>query len=248
LEAVRCPTGYGRHMRGQHEPARQQTHAASSPCLRWWRVFPGEPAQLKVLRHWLADLLPPCDARDDVLTVACELSANAIRQTASGLPDGRFSVEVEWTRGAVRLVVGDGGGPSAPQLIQDPDSENGRGLLMVYGLSTAVTVSGGEEGRYAQADVPWVTNDGPRPQIPGWDEETAADLASLQERFPAAVVWFGQTTRQWWALVVTGGEDRLVVTSSPGELLPVLAAVHSSVPGYGRVGAGRLRAAEQHRS
>lgn len=215
-------------MRGQHEPASQQTHAASFPRLRWWRVFPGQADQLRVLRQWLGDLLPPCDARDDVIAVACELSANAVRHTASGLPGGRFSVEVEWADGVVHLVVADGGGPSEPQLIDDPDGENGRGLLMVHRLSAAIVVSGGQEGRHVQADVPWAANGGPRPHESGWDQGVAADYSSLQDRFPPALIWFGQTTRQWWAMVVIGGEHRLVAAPSPGGLAAALTTVYSS--------------------
>lgn len=231
-------------MRSQHESASQQMHAASSPRLRWWRVFPGQADQLRVLRQWLADLLPPCDARDDVIAVACELSANAVRHTASGLPGGRFSVEAEWAGSMVRLVVADGGAPSAPRVIEDPGSENGRGLLMVYRLSAAVAVSGGEDGRHVQADVPWTANGGLWPHGPGWDQGTAADLSSLQGRFPLAVIWFGQTTRQWWAMAVIGGEDRLAAAASPGELAAVLTAVYPSVPGRGRAAAARPPALE----
>jgi len=232
-------------MRAQHEPAVQQAHTASSPRLRWWCVFPGQADQLRVLRQWLADLLPPCDARHDVIAVASELSANAVRHTASGMPGGRFSVEVEWADSVIRLVVADGGGPSAPQLIDDPDGENGRGLLMVHKLSAAVAVSGGKEGRHVQAEVPWAANGGPRPHDSGWDQGTAADLSSLQDRFSTALIWFGQTTRQWWAMVVTGGEGTLVAASSPGELAAALTAVYSSGPGRGRAAAGRPLAPER---
>jgi hypothetical protein len=47
------------------------------PGVSWRREFPGEGGQLGVLRRWLASLLPPCPARDDVVSVANELSSNA---------------------------------------------------------------------------------------------------------------------------------------------------------------------------
>lgn len=163
-------------MRGHDQPASQQAHTAGFPRLRCRRVLPGQPDQLQVLRHWLADLLPPCDARDMVIAVASELGANAVCHTASRLPGGTFSVEVEWSTAAVTVVVGDGGGPSAPRIIDDPVGEHGRGLQMVYGLSDAVAVSGGEQGRYVRADVPWAANGGPGPRESRWDQQAAADL------------------------------------------------------------------------
>ena len=54
------------------------------PGACWRREFPGEERQLSVLRRWLASLLPPGPARDDVVTVANELGCNAIRHTLSG--------------------------------------------------------------------------------------------------------------------------------------------------------------------
>lgn len=226
-------------MQGQREPVGQQPHAVSSPRLRWRRVFPGQPDQLRVLRHWLADLLPPCDARDMVIAVASELGANAVCHTASRQPGGTFSVEVEWGTEAVTVVVGDGGGRSAPRIIDDPAGENGRGLQMVYGLSAAVAVSGGEQGRYVRADVPWAANGGPAPLKTGWNRQAAADLADLQRRFPAAVIWLGHTTRQWWAMVAADGRDRLVAESSADELAAMLAAVYRAAPARGQVAGAR---------
>lgn len=164
-------------MRGHNQPASQQAHTAGFPRVRWRRIFPGQPDQLRVLRHWLADLLPPCDARDMVIAVASELGANAMCHTASRLAGGTFSVEVEWGAAVVAVVVGDGGGPSVPRIIDDPGGEHGRGLQMVYGLSDAVAVSGGEQGRYVRADVPWAANGGPVPRESGCDQQAAADLA-----------------------------------------------------------------------
>jgi hypothetical protein len=53
------------------------TSSGLAPGSRWRRDFPGEGGQLGVLRRWLASLLPPCPARDDVVSVANELSSNA---------------------------------------------------------------------------------------------------------------------------------------------------------------------------
>jgi two-component sensor histidine kinase len=107
-----------------------------------------------VLREWLRGLLPACTARDDVIAVASELGANAVCHTASGR-GGQFSVEVAWRGSVVSIVVGDGGGPAEPRVIDDPESENGRGLRLVRALSLTVVVTGDERGRFLRADVPW---------------------------------------------------------------------------------------------
>lgn len=124
------------------------------PALRWRRVFPGEARELAALRRFLAVLLPECSARDDVMCVATELSSNALRHTASG-HGGRFAVEIVWDAAAVHLAVSDGGAPSGPRVVDDLRQENGRGLLLVRGLSRSCGVCGDQRGRVVWADVPW---------------------------------------------------------------------------------------------
>ena len=82
------------------------------PGLRWRRVFPGKERQLGLLRRWLAELLPPCEARDDIATVATELGSNTIKHTASGQAGGWFAVEITWHPQAVLIAVADCGGPA----------------------------------------------------------------------------------------------------------------------------------------
>ena len=83
----------------------------SGPALRWRRVFPGQEAELRQVRYWLAELLPDCPARGDVVTVTFELAANAVRHSASGL-GGFFAVELSWLANpaTVRVAVADAGG------------------------------------------------------------------------------------------------------------------------------------------
>src|SRR5450631_1280207 len=104
-----------------------------APPLRWERAFPGDERQIGVLRQWLASLLPPCTAREDVLLVATELGTNAIRHTASG-QGGSFKAEVTWHGPVVRVAVTDAGAPLGPRAIDDPMAESGRGLLVVDSL------------------------------------------------------------------------------------------------------------------
>jgi len=223
-------------MQGPREPDSQRAHADDTAGLRWWRVFPGEGGQIRELRQWLMDLLPRCDARDDVILVANELAANAVCHTASGR-GGQFSVEVTVADGLLRVVVGDGGGPTAPFVIDDPMSERGRGLRLVRELSVGMGVSGGgEQGRFVHAVLEWP---GPFPGEPDESDAQAAHLRALQRQFPQVPVWFGLATRRWWALVATGGEHGLVATASPGELAEVLTAVCRVIPAGGRRGTAR---------
>jgi anti-sigma regulatory factor (Ser/Thr protein kinase) len=127
------------------------------PGMRWRRVVPGEQRQLGVLRRWLESLLPSCDERDDVTTVANELASNAVRHTASG-QGGWVVVEITWYGPVVRVAVADGGGPTVPQVIEDTVAEHGRGLLVVRGLSTRMGACGDESGRLVWADVPWAAD------------------------------------------------------------------------------------------
>jgi anti-sigma regulatory factor (Ser/Thr protein kinase) len=230
-------------MLGQPEPDSQRVHAEDAAALRWWRIFPGEGGQLRELRQWLKDLLPECVTRDDAIVIANELAANAVRHTASGR-GGQFSVQVTVAGGLLRVTVGDSGGPSAPFIISDPMSEHGRGLRLVQELSVGMGVSGGERGRFVHAVLEWT---GPLADEPGGDDGQVAHLRALQGQFPQVPVWFGLATRRWWALVVIGGEHRLVTTGSPGELAEVLIAVCRVIPAGGQAGTARQPAAAPFR-
>jgi Histidine kinase-like ATPase domain len=124
------------------------------PIRQWRRLYPGDRRQLRVLRRWLATLLPACASRDDVVLVAVELATNALKFTSSGR-GGWFGVEIAWCGQVVRVAVADGGAPSGPVLIDDPAGEHGRGLLMVHALSVRTGVTGDHCGRVMWAEVPW---------------------------------------------------------------------------------------------
>lgn len=191
----------------------------SGAGLRWRRVFPGEERQLGLLRRWLELLLPECPARSDVACVATELGTNAVRHTASGR-DGWFAVEITWHRQAVRVAVADGGAPGAPQVLDDPAAEHGRGLLVVRGLSIRTGVCGDHRGRLVWADVPW-DDAGAAESASARDGHESAisdGQAGLASRFAGVPAWFGRATLQWWALA--GGQ--LVTASSAQELACLL--------------------------
>ena len=151
------------------------------PEISWRRVFPGEECQVCVLRRWLASLLPARPELSDLLVVATEMVNNAIRHTASGR-GGRFTVEVTWYPAMVRVAVTDGGAPGGPHLIQDPLSENGRGLRLILGMSARSGVSGDRAGRQVWAEIPWGDGAvaGPAPQTAG--EAVHAGLAERGSR------------------------------------------------------------------
>jgi serine/threonine-protein kinase RsbW len=155
--------------------------------MRWSRVFSGEPAQLRMMRRWIRDLLPPCPALDDLVSVVDELAVNALAHTASG-HGGWFSVEVLLTHDLVRVVVGDQGSPTEPHVIHDLQGEGGRGLLLVSELSIGMGVSGGADGRFVWADLPWAANGGTIPREPRDGPGAPANLRILQPRDAAVAM------------------------------------------------------------
>jgi hypothetical protein len=191
------------------------TSSGLAPGSRWRRDFPGEERQLGVLRRWLASLLPPCLARDDVVSVANELGSNAIVHTLSGR-GGRFAVEVTWYGPLVRVAVADGGAPAGPRIIDDPAGEHGRGLLVVRELSARTGECGDERGRLVWADVPWGDAGAAEPASPQDRYEAAIrdGQARLASRFAGVTAWLGRSTLQWQTL--GGGE--LVAAPSAQEM------------------------------
>jgi hypothetical protein len=149
-------------------PATSQGGASTTGCLApaalppgpelRRRAFPGRASELARLRRWLVRLLPAGPARDDVVTIAAELAANAIQHTASG-QGGIFIVEILLLDGppAVRVTVTDDGAPAGPSWPAQPPGlvSNGFGLYMVRCLAARTGVSGGRLGRRVWAEVTW---------------------------------------------------------------------------------------------
>jgi len=182
---------------------------------RWRRVFPGEERQLSALRRWLTLLLPECEARDNVIAVASELGSNAVKHTLSG-QGGWFAVEITWYLSVVRVAVADCGGQSKPQVIDDPLAENGRGLLLVRGLSLHTGTAGDHRGRLIWSDIAW--DDGGGEPDP-YEAAIHDDRADLARRFAGVPAWFGRSTLQWWALPRGGG---LITAPTAQELAALL--------------------------
>jgi anti-sigma regulatory factor (Ser/Thr protein kinase) len=216
-------------------PAAQAVNA-----LRWRQVLRGEERQLRRLRRWLASVLPDCPARDDVISVATELASNALRHTASG-HGGWFAVEITRYRAAVRVLVADQGGPAEPRVIDDPDGESGRGLLLVSGLSTRTGVAGDQRGRLVWAEVAFDAPDtfGEVSAHDPYETAIRDGQTALARRFRDVPAWFGRSTLAWWAL---SGSGELVATPSVPELASLLDRPRSHVPHAAAAGDGPGRA------
>ncbi|MEC9053317.1 MAG: ATP-binding protein [Actinomycetota bacterium] len=94
-----------------------------------------EPASVAVARHELRDLLQREGVGESVVydatLVLSELVSNAVRH---GRPTSTGHVEVSWSLEPERLVleVADGGRDGAVEAVDaDPDSDHGRGLMIV---------------------------------------------------------------------------------------------------------------------
>jgi two-component sensor histidine kinase len=122
------------------------------------QMFAGEEQQLAHVRRWLASLLPSGTMRDDLASIATELGSNAIRHSASGR-GGTFTVEIIFSTPSVRVAVTDAGSHTEPRVTQDPDAEEGHGLLLVRGLSASMGVTGDRGGRTVWAEVAWPSTD-----------------------------------------------------------------------------------------
>ena len=211
-------------------PALPPRPALPPPVQRWRRVFPGQEAELRHIRSWLAELLPSGPAREDVVTVATELAANAVRHTASGA-HGFFAVELTWQMRpvTVRVAVADSGARTTPHLEPGTDplgpgplgigspgagllstdqlgsgqlSEHGRGLRVVRALAERTGVCGDHRGRLVWAEIRWTSDGAVLPDFPDGYEASLRDIqAVLAARYPEADIWFGRATMQWWALI-----------------------------------------------
>jgi hypothetical protein len=189
-------------------------------------VFSGDKRELGAMRRWLTALLPECPARDDVISVAAELGSNALQHTASGR-GGFFAVEISWHQSVVRVAVADHGSPASPRVIEDPDGENGRGLLLVRALSVRTAFTGDAHGRTVWAEIAW---DGPAPAASQGSEDQSdaairADQAALARSFAGVPSWFGRSTQAWWALARA---DTLVTAPTAFELASLLSRLRDA--------------------
>lgn len=108
-------------------------------------------------------------------------------------------MEITWHEPVVRVAVADRGGPTEPQVIEDPAAEHGRGLLLVHGLSVRTGTCGDRRGRLVWADIRWDGAAPTTPAAPGDPYETVIreGETALARRFAGVPAWFGRSTLQW---------------------------------------------------
>ena len=233
-------------------PAPAWNPPASGPPLCWRRVFPGQETALRQVRHWLAELLPQGQPREDVLTVAAELTANAVQHTASG-GHGFFAVELSWHARppTLRIAVADGGAPTGPELpgitqpsplgagpprpAPLPDRPAGaaaRGRPAARARPGAAAGAGARRAVRGVRGSPWQAGLGgralgrPDPGPAGYPDGYQAAIADIRTvlaaRYPEACVWFGRSTMRWWAMASGPGAGWLLSADSPVDLAQLL--------------------------
>src|SRR5947209_5642797 len=108
-------------------------------CRSYWvTTWEGVPERLADIRQYLRHILGDVDGGNDVVLVASELAANAIRHSKSGSAGGSFVLQVAAFTDCWHVRVDDQGGPGSPMLEDAEDTdETGRGLPMVAALARA---------------------------------------------------------------------------------------------------------------
>lgn len=176
-------------------------------------------------------MLPPRALRDDVTSVADELASNAICHTRSGR-GGEFAVEITRYGRLVRVTVTDEGASDGPRLVDNPDGEGGRGLVVVNALAVRAGVDGDHHGRAVWADIDWAANDVAAaampvlPVTPADHAEIRGAEVALARRFDDVPIWYGRATHAWWALTRTG----LATAPTAAELAELLSRLPEARP------------------
>lgn len=129
------------------------TAAAPAISTGYSAEYKGIPESVTRARHDLLRFLAGCPAADTAALVISELAANAILHTRSA--HGSFTVNAELFPGYCWLEVADEGGSWAPSPPGDPlpEDETGRGLHIVYAVSSDVEISGSAAGRVIAARI-----------------------------------------------------------------------------------------------
>jgi serine/threonine-protein kinase RsbW len=119
--------------------------------------FSGHASSVPQARRFVAGLLAgDFPQRDEVLLLVSEVTANAVRHSASG-DGGAFEVAVSVSGHLVRVEVGDQGGASVPRLAGEDGLVDaltgGRGLRIVDALAARWGHGGDELGRVVWFEV-----------------------------------------------------------------------------------------------
>jgi len=150
---------------------------ASASALRWEKTYPGLASTAQEVRSDVQAILGPCPdlVADDVILVASELAANAIRHSQSGQADGTYTVGVLHCFESekipyVWIQVEDQGSPSWDGIMRP---EPLHGLALIKYLSAWMGSSERPDGCrtvYARldyrADGTRLRETGPVPELP----------------------------------------------------------------------------------
>jgi anti-sigma regulatory factor (Ser/Thr protein kinase) len=119
------------------------------------RTFSGSLAEVRNVRQFVKLQAGGCPVADDVVLLASELAANAVRHTASGA-DGTFIVLVQAADGRVRVEVHDMGSATAPA-VRSPGlpRESGAGLALVEAIADGWGFHGSRFGRVVWFEISW---------------------------------------------------------------------------------------------
>lgn len=110
-------------------------------------AFFGDSSGVRRARKWVSTHLNDIPRADDIGVVVTELTANAMRHTASG--GWLFAVTVETEQAGVRIVVEDLGSVSSKphRTGADQYADHGHGMELVHTLSDGWGVTGDITGR-----------------------------------------------------------------------------------------------------
>jgi anti-sigma regulatory factor (Ser/Thr protein kinase) len=118
-------------------------------------TFAGAPEEISNVRHFVRQMIESCPVTDDVVLLASELAANAVRHTASGA-DGTFCVLVRTVDRCVRVEVHDLGSVTAPAVRRcESPGESGSGLALVEAIASRWGFHGGQLGRVVWFELDW---------------------------------------------------------------------------------------------
>jgi anti-sigma regulatory factor (Ser/Thr protein kinase) len=123
---------------------------AAPSDVRWDKTYEGQAATVREVRHDIQEILGSCPdvVAGDVVLVASELAANAIRHSRSGTDGGTYVVRVahHLTEKVpyIWIEVEDQGSPSWDGILRP---EPTHGLSVVESLSTWMGADDGPEGQ-----------------------------------------------------------------------------------------------------
>lgn len=116
-------------------------------------IFPGRTDQVALARRLVHDALARCQARDDAVLLASELSANAVLHSASR-HSGSFGVRLSHDAATVRIEVRDEGSVTVPAAERRAgEAQSGRGLVIVQALAIRWSHSADQSGRLVWCEL-----------------------------------------------------------------------------------------------